>query len=97
MSLTTETAGKRKRAFQRIPGVGPNMARHLEQLGYADIGDLKGESPERMYERDRLLHGGTLDRCVLYVYRLAVRFAENGGQDMPPEQMKWWNWKERGN
>ncbi len=51
------------------------MARHLEQLGYADIGDLKGESPERMYERDRLLHGGTLDRCVLYVYRLAVRFA----------------------
>lgn len=34
-----------------------------------------------------------LDRCVLYVYRLAVYFAEGGRE---PEKIKWWNWKDTG-
>lgn len=83
-----------KSELQRIPGVGPNMALHLERLGYTGVEDLKGENPELMYERDRRLHGGMLDRCVLYVYRLAVWFAENEGKEMPAERLKWWNWKE---
>lgn len=82
-----------KSELQRIPGVGANMALHLERLGYTRVEDLKGENPERMYERDRQLHGGALDRCVLYVYRLAVWFAENEGKEMPVERLKWWNWK----
>lgn len=83
-----------KSELQRIPGVGTNMALHLEGLGYTRVEDLKGENPELMYERDRHLHGSALDRCVLYVYRLAVWFAENEGKEMPAERLKWWNWKE---
>jgi len=33
-----------------------------------------------------------VDRCVLYVYRLAVYFAENETHE--PEKLKWWNWKD---
>lgn len=76
----------------RIPGVGENMEKHFIWLGYTCVDDLKGQDPQAMYEADRLLHGGALDRCVLYVFRLAVYFAENTPHD--PEKLKWWNWKD---
>ena len=78
--------------FQLIPGVGENMEQHLLNLGYRQINDLKGEDPELMYQRDQKLHGGVLDRCVLYVYRLAVYYADNETHD--PEKLKWWNWQD---
>ncbi len=78
--------------LQTIPGVGKNMERHLLELGYTSVASLKGESPEEMYRRDCLRHGAQMDRCVLYVYRLAVYFAENDAHD--PQKLKWWNWKD---
>ena len=85
-------AKKEEKGLQRIPGVGPNMEKHLLRLGYRQIEDLKGESPEAMYEKDCLIEGAALDRCVLYVYRLAVYYAENEVYDA--EKLKWWNWKD---
>ena len=76
-----------------IPGVGPNMKTHLMRLGIHCIEDLRGQDAEKLYNRDCLLHGATLDRCVLYVYRLAVYYAENEVHE--PEKLKWWNWKDR--
>jgi hypothetical protein len=35
-----------------------------------------------------------VDRCVLYVFRCAVYYANNKTHD--PELLKWWNWKDRG-
>ena len=45
-----------------------------------------------MYQQDCILHGGQLDRCVLYVYRLAVYFATTPNPE--PQKLKWWYWKE---
>ena len=82
-----------KSDLQTIPGVGPNMERHLLELGYSTVNSLKGADPEAMYRRECRQRGEQLDRCVLYVYRLAVYFAENTEHE--PEKLKWWNWKDK--
>jgi hypothetical protein len=46
-----------------------------------------------MYDNLRVMRGGYMDRCVLYVFRCAVYFANNSTHD--PELLKWWNWKDR--
>lgn len=81
-----------KSDLQTIPGVGSNMERHLLELGYSTVDSLKGADPEEMYIRECRQRGEQLDRCVLYVYRLAVYFAENTEHE--PEKLKWWNWKD---
>lgn len=75
-----------------IPGVGQNMASHLNALGIYRIDELKGKDPEELYARECAMQGCTVDRCALYVYRLAVAWAEGRIED--PEQLKWWNWKD---
>jgi hypothetical protein len=78
--------------LQRIPGVGPNIAEDFHDLGYHQVEDLRKADPERLYERLCTLRGAHVDRCVLYVFRCAVYFADN--QEHDPELLKWWNWKE---
>lgn len=78
--------------LQTIPGVGPNMEAHLQNLGFDSVASLRGADPEELYARDCALHGVTLDRCVLYVYRCAVYFA--GTENPDPEKCKWWRWKD---
>ncbi len=80
------------KALQVIPGVGPATAADLYNLGYRLPGELAGNDPELMYARSCALAGTKLDRCVLYVYRCAVYFAETKNPD--PEKLKWWNWKD---
>lgn len=75
-----------------IPGVGANMAQHLITLGYPTVASLRGADPEALYAQDCIRHSGTLDRCVLYVYRCAVYVAQTDCPD--PEKCKWWNWKD---
>ena len=82
-----------KSELEQIPGVGPNMVGHLNAVGICRIADLKGRDPEELYALDCRAQGCTVDRCVLYVYRLAVAFAEDRIKD--PEQLKWWNWKDK--
>lgn len=95
----TNDPGKREGAknqgtdLLKIPGVGENMKEHLQKLGYTCIEELKGENPLEMYERDRIRLGGTLDRCVLYVYRCAVYFAQTQTPDR--EKLDWWYWKDK--
>ena len=74
------------------PGGGENMAAHLNALGIWRIDELKGKDPEALYAQECAQQGCTVDRCVLYVYRLAVAWAE--GRIESPEQLKWWNWKD---
>ncbi len=77
--------------LKTIPGVGKNMAGHLEALGITCVEDLAGRDPEELYLQDcARFPGQTLDRCCLYVYRLAVAWAEGRCDD--PEKQKWWNW-----
>ena len=76
-----------------IPGVGKNMAARLNALGIERVDELKGKDPEALYAQECAMQGCTVDRCVLYVYRLAVAWAE--GRIETPEQRKWWNWMDR--
>lgn len=78
--------------LQQIPGIGPNMQQHLEALGYSSVESLNGADPEDMFLRDCALNGAPVDRCVLYVYRCAVYYANNKTHDS--EKLKWWNWKD---
>lgn len=79
--------------LQTIPGVGKSLAADLRSLGIRRVKDLRGKNPEAMYEQLMINAGRHVDRCVLYVFRCAVYFAENDQPD--PEKLKWWNWKDR--
>jgi hypothetical protein len=78
--------------LMRIPGVGKSIAHDLINIGYYSVDDLAGENPEEMYSKLCIYQGGHVDRCVLYVFRCAVYFAENDVCD--PELLKWWYWKD---
>ena len=79
--------------LRSIPGVGPSIARDLYELGYDLVPQLRGADPEKMYARLCEMRGTHVDRCVLYVFRCAVYYAEHTERD--PELLKWWNWKDR--
>jgi Pathogenicity locus len=77
--------------LRAIPGVGPSIAIDLEELGIRKVAQLKGRSPEAMYEA-LCERRGHQDRCLLYVFRGAVYFASRKRHD--PELLKWWNWSD---
>ena len=81
-----------KSELQRMPGVGSGMAKRLEAIGCPTLESLRGRDPEELYRRDCLGQGCHVDRCVLYVYRLAVHYAEHG--QCPPDKPNWWDWKD---
>ncbi len=78
--------------LQRIPGVGKSVAADLLRLGFTRVAELAGQDPEALYERLRALQQCRVDRCMLYVLRCAVYFAERTEHD--PKLLKWWNWKD---
>ena len=79
-------------SFQVIPGIGPNLAQDLHDLGFANPSELRGGDPERMFTNLCQLRGQPVDRCVLYAFRCAVYFVSNERHDA--ELLKWWNWKD---
>lgn len=89
---------KRKNAsdacdLRKIPGVGSSIEKDLRELGFISVADLKGADPEKMYEKSCRIAGKKIDRCLLYVYRCAVYYAEHKVRDS--EKLKWWNWKDK--
>lgn len=78
--------------LQTIPGVGKSIASDLKSLRINSVKDLRGKDPEAMYEQLMSNVGSHVDRCVLYVFRCAVYFAEHDKHE--PEKLKWWNWKD---
>lgn len=78
--------------LQTIPGVGKSIAEDLRNIGIRSVVDLKGKDPEKLFDASNRFVGSVQDRCLLYVFREAVYFAENKNPD--PEKLKWWNWKE---
>lgn len=78
--------------LQKIPGIGPNIEADLEAIGIRSIADLRGRDPEELYRLDCLRKGFQEDRCQLYVFRLAVYYAETPHPD--PAKLRWWLWKD---
>lgn len=77
----------------QIPGVGKSIANDLINIGIYDINQLKGRDPEDIYHLSNQYAGTTQDRCLLYVFRAAVYFAETPEGERKSEKLKWWNWK----
>lgn len=78
--------------LMRIPGVGKSIANDLLNININSVEDLKGKDPQDLYNRSNEYAGVVQDRCLLYVFRCAVYFAES--PDPEPEKLKWWRWKD---
>jgi hypothetical protein len=78
-----------------IPGVGKSIANDLWNIGIHHIDELKGANPEELYRRSNALAGIVQDRCLLYVFRCAVYFAETIPEERETTKLKWWNWKDK--
>lgn len=81
--------------LSKIPGVGRKTASMLYDMGIKDLNDLKGKNPDEIYCKMSDKYGTWLDKCLLYVFRCAVYYAENSEHD--PEKLKWWYWKKINN
>lgn len=80
------------RGLEEIPGVGEKFACYLRGFGFRSVRDLKGKSPEKLYEKLCERKGERIDRYALYVLRCAVYYASNKKHN--PKLLKWWNWKD---
>ncbi len=77
----------------QIPGVGDKIALYFSDIGIKSISDLTGKDPGDLYRKMCQQQGFSVDRCMLYVFRCAVYFAQTKNPD--PEKLKWWNWKDK--
>lgn len=79
--------------LQKIPGIGKNIEEDLHNIGIHSIADLKGKNPEALYAADCAFKGFEEDRCQLYVFRLAVYYADT--PNPLAKKLKWWYWKDK--
>lgn len=77
-----------------IPGVGKSIANDLWDIGIREVKDLSGKDPEVLYDLLNQFASTVQNRCLLYVFRCAVYFAETPEQEVDPDKLKWWNWKD---
>ena len=78
----------------QIPGVGKSLAADLINIGIYSVAELKGKSPEILFDQSNQFAGAVQDRCVLYVFRCAVYYAETEENNRNRDLLKWWNWKD---
>jgi len=90
MMVSREQAVKELR---QIPGVGTSIANDLYNIGITSVAALKGKDPQSLYDASNKYAGAIQDRCLLYVFRCAVYYAETAADKREPEKLKWWNWK----
>jgi len=94
-SLLTKDFSEKEIALMElrtIPGVGKSIAYDLYNIGIRKIGDLRRKNPEKLYKLSNQQAGVIQDRCLLYVFRCAVYFAETPKPEK--EKLNWWWWKE---
>lgn len=77
-----------------IPGVGRSIAHDLWNIGIHRISDLSGQDPEVLYDLSNKFSGKVQDRCLLYVFRCAVYYANTPEKEQESEKLKWWYWKD---
>ena len=86
---------KALRELKQIPGVGISIANDLLNIGITSISDLKNKDPQTLYELSNNFAGVIQDRCLLYVFKCAVYYAETEKNERDAEKLKWWNWKDK--
>jgi Pathogenicity locus len=91
MHVTKEQAIKEP---MQMPGVGIATANDLWNINIKSIAQLKDKDPQQLYDMSNAYAGMVQDRCVLYVFRCAVYYAETPKDKRDAELLKWWNWKD---
>ena len=81
--------------MKQIPGVGVSIANDLYNIGIRSVAQLKGKDPQKLYNESNKYAGAIQDRCLLYVFRGAVYYAETPEEQREPAKLKWWNWKDQ--
>ena len=81
--------------LMQVPGVGKSIANDLYKIGIKKVEDLKQKNPEVLYDLSNEIVGSVQDRCLLYVFREAVYFAETPKENHEKEKLKWWNWSDK--
>jgi len=77
-----------------IPGVGKSIANDLWNIGIFKVSDLIDKDPEILYDLSNRYTGVVQDRCLLYVFRCAVYYAQTPEHERDNDKLKWWNWKD---
>lgn len=77
--------------FNRIPRVGVDGARALLDLGFKDIFELEGRSPEALYDDLKKQRKEPPPIDFLYRFRLAVYFAETPQPDPSRLHLQAWH------
>jgi nucleotidyltransferase/DNA polymerase involved in DNA repair len=78
----------------QIPGVGKSISQDLINIGIHSVDDLKNRDPRDLYHQSNAFAGQVQDRCLLYVFRCAVYYAQTKTAERDPQKLKWWNWKD---
>ncbi len=81
--------------LRQIPGVGISLASDLWNIGITSVADLKGKDADLLFGQSNTFAGIIQDRCVLYVFKCAVYYAETRPEERETEKLKWWNWKDQ--
>ena len=76
----------------QIPGIEPECAEALTELGYETVSQLKGKDAEEMYYELSIRRGAVIEKSVLYGFRCAIYFATVHTAD--PKKLHWWYWKD---
>lgn len=76
-----------------IPNIGLRTKKSLNDIGINCVEDLIGKDPEELYTLDCLKKGFQVDKCQLYLFRMAVYYAEHTEYEI--EKIKWWYWKDK--
>ena len=82
------------RDLRQIPGVGISIATDLLHIQIRSVEELNGKDAYHLYDLSNQYAGVIQDRCLLYVFKLAVYYAETTADKRDPEKLKWWNWKD---
>ena len=77
--------------LKRIPGMNISTVRDLMDLGFQDTDELRGRSPEAIFE-DIRLHKPETPGDRLHFLRMAVYFAETDEPD--PQLLEAWKWSD---
>jgi hypothetical protein len=81
--------------LMEIPGVGKSIALDLWNIGIRKIADLQNFDAEHLYILSNQYAGIQQDKCLLYVFRCAVYYANTSPEERQDEKLKWWSWKDK--
>ena len=79
--------------LQTIPFIGKRSAPYLYATGIHSVKDLKNKYPDKLYVKICNAKGEKIDRCFLYVLRMAIYYASHKVHN--PELLYWWAWKDK--